>query len=186
MKLFPALLMAVLLLIISYHSILLKRKNISLVVRKMEYYVFVAYYWAFVYTVFAAAFYWPYPEGLIRPLFSHPLAHAAGNILCFAGVVGYAACAVALRESYRIGIDEKTAGPLATTGIYSFSRNPLYVSLLSLYLGLFLVYANIALLAHLLLSAALIHRQTLREEAFLRVRYLDAYLEYCKKVGRYF
>ena len=179
-------LLTVLLLIISYHSILLKRKNISLVVRKLEYYVFVAYYWAFVYTVFAAAFHWPYPESLIRPLFSLPLADAAGNLLCLAGVVGYAACAVALRESYRIGIDENTAGPLATTGIYALSRNPLYVSLLSLYLGIFLVYANAALLAHLLLSAALIHRQVLREEAFLRARYQKAYLKYRAKVGRYF
>jgi protein-S-isoprenylcysteine O-methyltransferase Ste14 len=186
MKLFPAVLLSALLAVIAYHSFLLGRKNIKIFVRGAEYTVFILYYHLFLYTVFAAAFRLPYPEKLLFSHFSTSGTDFAGNVLCLAGVIGYALSASALRESYRIGIDENTGGPLTVSGVYRLSRNPLYISLLSLYLGLFLVYANAALLANLLLSAAVIHFQVQREEKFLRRHYGKVYLEYCGKVRRYF
>ncbi len=180
-----AVLVTALLAIVLYHAALLRRKKIAAFVRGGEYAAFAAYYCLFVYAVYAGTFGLPFPEALIRPWFTGSFPEGAGAALCLAGVAGYAVSAAHLRDSYRIGIDETTPGPLVTSGIFAHSRNPIYISLLSLYLGLFCVYANAALLINLALSVAIIHRQVLREEKFLRELRKDAYLEYCARVPRY-
>ena len=70
-------------------------------------------------------------------------------------------------------------------GLFSFSRNPIYVAFWLVLLGEFLVFSNPILLIYFFASIWLIHRQVLREEQFLRQHYGREYLNYCGQVRRY-
>ena len=58
------------------------------------------------------------------------------------------------------------ADQLVTTGIFAFSRNPIYIAFGLILLGQFLVFPNWILLVYLGAGTWLFHRQVLREEAF--------------------
>jgi len=165
---------------------MLRCRGINTFVRGPEYTAFAIYYLVFTYAVLACSFSWPFPATLGRPLWLNPALSLAGTLLCFAGVIGYGLCVVSFKDSFRVGIDENTPGGLITGGIFRYSRNPLYLSLLTIYLGLLLVFANVAMAANLGLSVFLILRQIFREEQFLLRRYGEEYIEYCRKTGRFF
>ena len=78
------------------------------------------------------------------------------------------------------------ANAIATKGPYRFSRNPLYVSLTLLFVGLTLAtntwWGFLALIPVLLLM----HRGVvLREERYLDRKFGDTYRQYCSRVRRY-
>ncbi len=83
-------------------------------------------------------------------------------------------------------ITNKPANSLQTEGIYSHSRNPMYVGLCCLYLGLSLLFGNwwhlILFPILILLVYALIIR---REENYLTRRFGDEYKQYRSKVRRW-
>jgi len=72
------------------------------------------------------------------------------------------------------------------TGIFAFSRNPIYVAFAFILIGQFLIFSNWILLVYAGAAVGLFHRQVLREEEFLKRHYGREYLEYCHKVKRYF
>lgn len=79
---------------------------------------------------------------------------------------------------------------LATTGLYRFSRNPMYVSGLLLILGLNVMGANLsgAYGLFLVLTLAWVagtHWCVLQEEKFLAGEYGEAYVQYRHRVPRY-
>jgi len=92
---------------------------------------------------------------------------------------------VSFGRSFRVGIDVERPDRLVTTGIFAFSRNPIYAAFIMVLLGQFLVFPNWVPLAYLLAGSVVIHRQVLREEAFLRQHYGDEYAAYCRRVRRY-
>ena len=75
---------------------------------------------------------------------------------------------------------------IVTSGPFRFSRNPLYMALTLLYLGLALAvntWWGIVVLVPLLI---LMHRGVvLREERYLEAKFGDSYRQYCSKVRRY-
>ena len=75
---------------------------------------------------------------------------------------------VSFGNSFRVGIDQDHPDKLVTTGIFAFSRNPIYVAFGLILLGQFLVFSNWILLVYLVAAIWLFHRQVLREEAYLR------------------
>ena len=80
----------------------------------------------------------------------------------------------------------KSASSLQTTGIYSVSRNPMYLSLLLIYTGLaFLIgnWWNIILLPLLFLVVQ--EYVIKREEKYLERRFGQEYLNYKLKVRRW-
>ena len=89
-----------------------------------------------------------------------------GVILCCIGTLGYIVCTVNFWKSVRIGVDYENAGELTTTGIYSFSRNPMYTSFSILFFGEFLIFPNIGILAAVTVAVCSFHVQTLKEESF--------------------
>ncbi len=91
----------------------------------------------------------------------------------------------AMNKSFRIGIDENTKTDLVTNGIFSISRNPIYVGLISGFVGLFLVTPNAATLIFLLLIVLLIQVQVRLEEEYLTKMHGDDFLDYKKKVRRF-
>jgi protein-S-isoprenylcysteine O-methyltransferase Ste14 len=80
----------------------------------------------------------------------------------------------------------KPANSLQTTGIYSYSRNPMYVGLLFTYLGMAFIFGNWWTLILLPLLIVLItNRVILPEERYLTRAFGDEYADYKIKVRRW-
>jgi protein-S-isoprenylcysteine O-methyltransferase Ste14 len=135
------------------------------------------------YVIFAAAFGWP---SVTHQQFFHSEAAAwIGVLLCVAALLLMLWSLVSFRQSFRIGIDADRPDRLITNGAFGVSRNPIYVAFITMTIGQFLIFPNVILLIYVAGAAALIHRQILREEEFLRGHYGRAYAEYCSRVRRY-
>lgn len=80
----------------------------------------------------------------------------------------------------------RPATALVETGPYRFTRNPMYVSLVALTLGLGL-WMNTWWVILLLIPAVLVIDRLVivREEAYLRRRFGAAYDSYCRRVRRW-
>lgn len=139
----------------------------------------------FFYTVLSCALGMPFPAALKSPLFESSIVSWLGITLCIASLVWFAVTLKAFGNSFRIGIDEAAPDKLVTSGVFGVSRNPIYLAFISFIFGMFLVYPNIANLLVLVLFVAVIHRQVLREENFLRGHYGEEYEAYCRRVRRY-
>lgn len=135
------------------------------------------------YTVFAAAFHWPIPSG--QRFFQSEVAGWIGVGLCGAGLLMLILSLVSFGRSFRVGIDADDPDQLVTTGVFAFSRNPIYVGFALVLIGEFLVFPNWIPLAYLVVGFWLFHRQVLREEKFMRQHYGQEYAEYCRRVRRY-
>jgi protein-S-isoprenylcysteine O-methyltransferase Ste14 len=135
------------------------------------------------YTVFAVAF--KFPNVSSGKFFNSGVISWFGIFLCFAGLVFLSLSLVSFGKSFRVGIDVERPDKLVTTGIFAFSRNPIYVAFGLVLLGQFLVFPNWIMLGYLAAGFWLFHHQVLREEEFLSKRYGQEYTEYCDRVRRY-
>ena len=136
------------------------------------------------YLVFAAAFSWPTASK--QEFFPSEIIAWVGVVFCLVGLVLFVVSLFSFGNSFRVGIDENHPGKLVTTGIFAYSRNPIYVAFGFVFSGQFLVHSNWILLVYLGAAIWLVHRQVLREEDFLRTHYGREFSEYCKRVRRYF
>lgn len=114
------------------------------------------------------------------------LARIAGAILLAAGVLLMSLC---VRRFNKAGTNIPTNLPvnaLVTEGPYRFSRNPIYVSMTAIYVGLGLLLDNGWIIA-LLIPLLLIMRYGViaREERYLETRFGDPYRDYKTRVRRW-
>jgi protein-S-isoprenylcysteine O-methyltransferase Ste14 len=137
----------------------------------------------FFYLVFAAAF--KFPTISRQEFFHSGMISWVGVAFCAAGLALLLWSLVSFGQSFRVGIDTDHPDKLITTGVFAFSRNPIYVAFAIILLGQFLVFSNWILLVYLGAAAWLFHRQVLREEDYLKKHYGQEYAEYCKRVRRY-
>ena len=88
-------------------------------------------------------------------------------------------------ESFRIGSPQERTG-LRVDGLFKVSRNPMYLGVFSTLLAATLYTLNpvVALIA--IFIVAVHHRIVLAEEAYLQEVFGGEYIEYCRRVGRYF
>ena len=135
------------------------------------------------YCVFAAAF--GFPTISRQKFFHSQIATSAGLLFCVAGLILFLLSLISFGRSFRVGIDVDHPDKLVTTGIFAFSRNPIYVAFGFVLLGQFLLFSNWILLVYLLAAVWLFHRQVLREEEFLQQHYGREYSQYCAQVRRY-
>ncbi len=137
----------------------------------------------YIYTIFAAAFHWPI---LSRQQFFHSeIVSWLGVFFCLAGIGLFWWSLFSFGESFRVGIDSTHPDKLVTTGVFAFTRNPIYVAFGLVLIGQFLIFSNWVLLVYLIAAFWLFHRQVLREEDFLKQHYGQAYTAYCQRVKRY-
>jgi len=80
---------------------------------------------------------------------------------------------------------------LTINGVYSVTRNPMYIAMLSLLIGFFLMALNSNWVSALLMGIIiiifmlLIHVRVLNEERFLLEKYKNSYSQYCENTPRY-
>jgi len=80
----------------------------------------------------------------------------------------------------------ETANALVTSGVYAWTRNPMYLGLSTLLLGWAITLGTLSPLAGPALFVLLIQRvQILPEEHALRMRFGQDYDQYCRRVNRW-
>lgn len=88
-------------------------------------------------------------------------------------------------KSWRIGIDTENETKLVTNGIFSISRNPIFLGMISSILAICLIIPNIITFSVLLLSYFIIQIQVRMEEEFLINQHGEVYKSYKQKVRRW-
>ncbi len=136
------------------------------------------------YLVFAHAFH--FPSRSTQEFFHSGVIAWIGVFFCLAGVALVLWSLVSFGQSFRVGIDTEHPDRLITTGVFAYSRNPIYVAFGLVLLGQFLVFPNWILLVYLGAAIWLFNRQVLREEDYLKKHYGQEYADYCRRVRRYF
>lgn len=89
-----------------------------------------------------------------------------------------------MKDTWRIGIDNDMKTELVTSGLFSISRNPVFLGMIVSLIGLFLVTPNAFSLLFLILGYVLIQVQIRLEEEFLYRQHSEKYLDYLIKVRR--
>ncbi len=112
-------------------------------------------------------------------------ARSLGAALQLAAIAMFAWSLVSFGNSWRVGVDRAAPGQLVTTGIFAWSRNPIFLSMDLFLVGAALLTGRLipALFAVVMLLG--FHRQIRTEERFLADRYGAAYQAYRQRVGRY-
>lgn len=90
-----------------------------------------------------------------------------------------------MSKSWRIGIDYEEKTELVSSGLFNYSRNPIFLGILLSYLGTFLIAPNTLSFAVLLVIFFIIQTQVRLEEEYLGKVQGQSYLEYKKNVRRW-
>jgi protein-S-isoprenylcysteine O-methyltransferase Ste14 len=135
------------------------------------------------YSLFANTFDWP--SVVHGEFFDATWVAWAGVLLCAAGLALMAWSLVSFGTSFRIGIDTDRPDKLITSGVFVFTRNPIYVAFGFVLAGECLIWCNWLTVIYFVAGIAMFHRQVLREETYLREHYGAEYQAYCERVRRY-
>ena len=92
---------------------------------------------------------------------------------------------IQMGDSWRIGIDEESKSTLVQHGLFSVSRNPIFLGMLVMLIGLLLILPTAVTLTVTVLGVVLIHVQVRLEETFLVENYGEEYRKYQMSVHRW-
>lgn len=118
-------------------------------------------------------------------LLNNHITFIIGSISILLGLIILIISQMQLGNSYRILLSNEKA-KLITTGLYSFTRNPLYIGAYISFIGIFLMFPSIIFLILLLIVIVNNHFRIFEEEKALLALFGDEYNNYKKKVKRYF
>ncbi len=143
--------------------------------------------WSFVVISYSIQLKWHlFPDIFYTQLFNISQLKAAGVIITSAGFILFILSLISFGNSWRVGIDKQNQGKLVTTGIFSKTRNPIFVFIDLYFIGTWLIYSNLFFLIFAIIVILGTHYQIMEEEKFLKIQCGREYLEYMKKVRRYF
>jgi protein-S-isoprenylcysteine O-methyltransferase Ste14 len=118
-------------------------------------------------------------------LFDNSTLRWLGAGLMATSIVVVATSYLEMGASWRIGIDESVPCALVTSGLYRWSRNPIYVAGDLFMAGSFLLNPTLSGLIYLMLTPALLHLRIKKEEAFLKTVHGQQYVDYAAATRRY-
>ncbi|MGN1433023.1 MAG: methyltransferase family protein [Ruminococcus sp.] len=114
-------------------------------------------------------------------------ARIVGICIAVTGLVVFITSVVTMRDSWRAGVSKTDKTELVTSGIYSFSRNPAFLGFDLVYVGVLLMFFNLILFIISVLGVIIFNLQIVNvEEDFLIDTFREEYINYKKKVCRYF
>jgi protein-S-isoprenylcysteine O-methyltransferase Ste14 len=119
-------------------------------------------------------------------LLAFPYALAVGLFLIIVSVAFVLAAVVPLSRARTTFDARKPTTSIVTTGAFKFSRNPTYVSLALLQLGLAFVFQSVWLIVTGVVAVAFTHwGVVLREERYLEGKFGEEYRRYAMRVRRW-
>ncbi len=131
-----------------------------------------------------------YTEGVkyLLPIWylEKPVFQITGMVILLVALVWIAIAQRQMSNSWRIGIDENNKTRLVTEGVFSMSRNPIFLGMLSTLLGLFLVIPNALTFMVVVTGFIVVQIQVRLEEDFLVHSHGESYKNYCSKTKRWF
>ena len=146
----------------------------------MKWFIAVLLVTVFIYALF--------PEGYIYLV---PLHYLENNFIKWTGLIaghlsliGIMIAQHQMKLSWRIGIDYENKTKLVTTGLFAWSRNPIFLFLLIALLGLFMVLPNAITFAVLISAYLVIQVQIRIEEEFLERQHGQPYTQYKSNTRR--
>jgi protein-S-isoprenylcysteine O-methyltransferase Ste14 len=92
---------------------------------------------------------------------------------------------VQMSNSWRVGIDHSAKTELKTNGLFSVSRNPVFLGMLVTLAGIFFILPNAITLLVATVSVLLFQVQVRLEEEYLSKTHANIYIIYCKKTRRW-
>lgn len=122
--------------------------------------------------------------GAYPPLQLHAIAWI-GWALLIASLLWVVLAQAQMGASWRIGIDTQHRTELVQTGLFSLSRNPIYLALRVSLLGLFFVFPSAATLALFVATEILIQVLVRLEEQHMTQLHPDVFPAYCSRVRRW-
>ncbi len=125
------------------------------------------------------------PSIMVDPIISNQFVRLAGAVIICIGILVFSLALMSFKSSWRVGIDTVAPGGLITTGIFSLSRNPIFLSMNLYFLGTFLIYSNPFFLLSFVCMVFGFHFQIRHEETFLLQEYGKSYSKYMTQVRRY-
>lgn len=135
--------------------------------------------------VLAFAFFPHWHDGFLGvQQLEHPVLRYLGLGLLVASLIWTVIGQGHMKDSWRIGIDTYTKTELVTSGLFSISRNPIFLGMIVSLVGLFLVTPNALTGLFLITGYVLIQLQIRLEEAFLTKEHGQQYMDYKKRVRR--
>lgn len=93
---------------------------------------------------------------------------------------------IQMSNSWRVGIDHAAKTELKTNGLFSVSRNPVFLGMFVTLFGVFLIIPNAVTLLTFVASTLLFQVQVRLEEDYRKGVHGEPYSNYCQKVGRWF
>ena len=122
------------------------------------------------------------------PLASLPrnISIAGGIVLILAGVLVTRAAARSMWAAKTSMIPIRPTTAIVSNGVYRFTRNPMYVSMVAMYVGIALLIRAPWALVLLPLVVLLVDRLVIaKEERYLRGKFGETYTNYCSSVRRW-
>lgn len=110
---------------------------------------------------------------------------AAGNLLLAFGFALTVTVHFSLRDKWYSGINPDGPSELVTTGLYRFSRNPMFLGVALGQLGFFLALPSLFSLLCLPIGLIALHRQIRAEEMHLAALFPRNYMSYVALVPRW-
>ena len=107
-----------------------------------------------------------------------------GFVLIHIALVWVSIAQYQMSNSWRIGIDEENKTELVTKGIFSKSRNPIFLGMIISVFGLFLITPNALTFCLTVATYIVIHIQIRLEEEFLERIHGSEYTNYKNKTKR--
>ena len=129
----------------------------------------------------------PQGQAWLVPIFwlAHPAVVVAGLLLLGVALLWVLVAQAQMGASWRIGIDDQSAAPLVQSGLFAVSRNPIFLGMVAMLLGLVAVLPTAITLTIAVLGLALMNIQVRLEEEFLAKAYGEEYQAYRGRVRRW-
>ena len=109
-----------------------------------------------------------------------------GSVLISINLFIGAVSLINMKDSWRVGVLEDQKTQLIERGIYKFSRNPYFLSYIMMFIAYTVLLQNIILFGLSIIGFLFIHSMISKEEQYLLRIHRDSYIQYKKRVPRYF
>lgn len=115
----------------------------------------------------------------------HTLVAGFGFVLLLTALIWVLVAQAHMQKSWRIGIDEDVRTELVQRGLFKVSRNPIFLGMRIMLIGLFLILPNAVMMTILVAGEILIQIQVRLEEDYLTRIHGDSYRAYQGQVRRW-